>query len=164
MHTIYEGTIAWTINEDTGHNNRVEKPRSLYVPKGSERLTSPQNWSQNSTSAYADATTLDDTRCTSHHDRDTLIWGVGRFISNVPLDKNVFSLYRLLLDTLRSLHIVLLLAMTHIYMRIILNVSLTNFMFSVALRPIKAQLHLPRIHIRLQREKPQLQREVGSKD
>ena len=32
VHTIYEVTIAWTINYNTGHPYWVEIPNSLYVP------------------------------------------------------------------------------------------------------------------------------------
>ena len=32
VHTIYEVTIAWTINYNTGHPYWVEIPTSLYVP------------------------------------------------------------------------------------------------------------------------------------
>ena len=36
---------------------------------------------------------LDGTRCVTHHDRATLIWGGGKFFSTVPLDKkNIFTL------------------------------------------------------------------------
>ena len=31
LHTIYEGKIAWNINENTSHPHRVEIPNSLYV-------------------------------------------------------------------------------------------------------------------------------------
>ena len=40
MHTIYEGTITWTINDDSGHPNWVEISNSFYVPKGRERIIS----------------------------------------------------------------------------------------------------------------------------
>ena len=52
-----------------------------------------------------------------------------------------FPLYILLLDTQYSLHIELLLVMTHIYMMTILTVSLTTLMFSVALRSLTSQRH-----------------------
>ena len=74
---IYEVTIAWTINNDTGYPLWVEIPNILYVPNGWERLINTQQWSQNSTQANADDTTLYDTQCVNHRDRDTLIWGGG---------------------------------------------------------------------------------------
>ena len=95
----------------------------------------------------------------AHHDRATLIWGGGWFVFTVPLDNQFFLLYRLFLDTLLSLHIVMMLVVTHFYMMISLTVSLTAFLFLVALRSLTTQQHSLCIHIRLQREKPHLQRE-----
>ena len=68
MHTIYEGNIAWTINDGSIQPHWVETPNSLYVPKGSERLVSTRHWAQNATSDNADATILDGTWCVTHHD------------------------------------------------------------------------------------------------
>ena len=126
---IYEGTISWTINDDTGNNNQVETTNSIYVTKRDERLISIQHLVQNATPANTDATTLDDTWRVTHHDRVTLIWGGGRFVCTVPIEnQNIFTL-QTLLNTLRSKHIVLMLVVTHIYMMIRLTVSLTNFLF-----------------------------------
>ena len=36
------------------------------------------------------STTLDGTRCFTHHDRATLIWGGGIFFQNVTIDKQDF--------------------------------------------------------------------------
>ena len=33
VHTIYEGTIDWNINNDSGHPHRVEIPNYLYATK-----------------------------------------------------------------------------------------------------------------------------------
>ena len=74
MHTIYEVAIAWTISDNSGHPNWVEIPNSSYVPKGCERLISPQHWAQNATSANADSTNLYGTPRITHHDCATLIW------------------------------------------------------------------------------------------
>ena len=78
MHTIYESISAWTINADSSHPHQKEITNYLYVPKGHERLISPQNWAQKTTSSNADATNMDVTRCVTHHDHATLIWGGGR--------------------------------------------------------------------------------------
>ena len=94
IHTIYEDTIAWTINEDSGHNHRVETSNYLYLPRGREWLISPQHWSHNATPANVDDTDLDGTWCDTNHDHATLIWGYGRFIRTVPLEKKiVFTLH-----------------------------------------------------------------------
>ena len=57
---------------------------------------------------------------------------VGDSFAPFLLTRQIFSLCRLRMATQRSLHIVLLLVMTHIYMMISLTVSLTTLMFSVA--------------------------------
>ena len=74
VHTIYEGTTAWTINDDISHPHWVGITNSLYVLKGCELLISVHHWANNATSNNAYDTTLDGTRCVTHHDRDTLIW------------------------------------------------------------------------------------------
>ena len=38
VHTIYKGTIIWTINDDSGNPHRVEITNSIYVPKVREWL------------------------------------------------------------------------------------------------------------------------------
>ena len=54
----------------------------------------PKNWEQKSTCNNSDANTMYGTRCVTHHDRDTLIWGGGQLIFTVSLDKkNVFTLH-----------------------------------------------------------------------
>ena len=93
VHKIYEGTAVWTIHDDTGHPNQVKITNYLYVPSVSEWLINTQHWAQNETPTKAYATTLNGTRCVTHHDRATLLWGGGRFFYTVPLDKqNVFTL------------------------------------------------------------------------
>ena len=75
------------------------------------------------------------------------------------LTSEIFSLYRLRLNTLYSLHIVLLLVMIHIYMMISLTVSLKTFLFSVDLQSLTAQCHCLCINLRLHTDKPHLQKE-----
>ena len=58
VHTMYKGTIAWKFYDDSVHPHQVEIPNDLYVPKGREKIISPQHLSHNATSANADATTL----------------------------------------------------------------------------------------------------------
>ena len=58
---------------------------------------------------------------------------VGDSFFTVPIDKKKNSLYRMRLATLRSLNIVLLLVMTHIFVMMSLTVSLTTMLFSVDL-------------------------------
>ena len=127
VHTMYEGTIAWKIHDDSVHPHQVEIPNDLYVPKGRKRLISPQHWSHNSTSANTDATTLYVTQCVTHHDYATLIWGGGQFIFTVPIGNQIIFHLHTAPGYTFSLHIVLLLVMNHINMMIPLNVSLTNF-------------------------------------
>ena len=124
MHIIYAGTIACTINENSGHSHCVEIPNSLNFPKGIELLISTQYWAYNSTSYNAKDTTLYGTQCVTHHCHVSLIWGGGTFICTVPLDK-FFSLYRLRLDIIHSIYIVLILFITHFCMMISLTLSLT---------------------------------------
>ena len=88
MHTIYEGTIACTINENNGHTHQVETPNSLYVPKLCERLISLQYWAQSATSSNEDTTPLYGTLCVTHHDCSILIWVGGLFVRTISLDKN----------------------------------------------------------------------------
>ena len=57
LHTIYEGTVVWTINDNIGHTHQVEITNYLYVTKGWERLTSTQHWAHNATYINVDATT-----------------------------------------------------------------------------------------------------------
>ena len=68
MHIIYEGAVIWTINNKSVNPLQVEIPNSLYVTKGHEWLISPQYWELNTTPSGVDATTLDGTRCFTHHD------------------------------------------------------------------------------------------------
>ena len=51
VHTIYEDTITWTINEVSCHPRQVEMPNYLYFPSRREQIISPQHWLQNATSA-----------------------------------------------------------------------------------------------------------------
>ena len=87
VHTIYEVTIAWTIDDNSGHPHQVEIPNYLYVTKGCKRLISTQNWAHTATSANIYASTLDVIWCVINHDRDTLIWVGGQFVCTVPLYK-----------------------------------------------------------------------------
>ena len=43
VHIIYEGTVYWTINDDSGHPHQIEVPNSLNVPKGRAWLISPHH-------------------------------------------------------------------------------------------------------------------------
>ena len=91
---IYEGTIAWTINDDSGHPHWEEIPNSLYFPKGHEWLISTQHQAQNATSANSDTTIMYGTRCVTHHYISKLTWGGGRFFCTVPLYKQtIFTLH-----------------------------------------------------------------------
>ena len=93
MHTISEVNIAWNINDDTSHTHRVEIPNSLYITNKCERLISIQHWAQKETPTNAYVTTLYGTRYVTHHDCTALIWGDGKSIQTVPLDKkNIFTL------------------------------------------------------------------------
>ena len=93
VHTIYEGTITWNIENYTRHPHRVEIPKSLYVLNRREHLISNQNWAQNAPSANVDATTLNGTWCATNHNHATLIWGGGSFIHTMTLYKhNIFTL------------------------------------------------------------------------
>ena len=159
VHTIYEGTINWTINDDFVNPHQIEIPNSLYVSKGRKRLISLQHWAQNSTSTNAYVTTLNVTCCVTHHDCATLIWGGGDFFALCLLTRKMFSLYILQLATLCSLNIVMLLVMIHIYMMIRLTVSLKTLLFSVSLRSLTSQCHSLFIYLCLHSEKPNLQRE-----
>ena len=98
VNTIYEVTIAWTINDDTGHIYWLDKPKSLYVPNRLEQLISPQHWAHNATSANVDATILDSTQGVTHYYCDTLIWVGGSFVCTVPLEKKNISTLQALPD------------------------------------------------------------------
>ena len=87
-HTIYQGTITWTINENTGNTHRAGIPNFLYFPNGREWLISPQHWAHNTESANTDSTTLDGTHVLTDHELTTLIWGGGYFVLPIPLYKN----------------------------------------------------------------------------
>ena len=94
VHMIYEVTITCIIYDNTGHPYQVEIPNSLYVPNGHERPIRPQYCAQNTKSADIDTTTLYGTRCDTHHNRATLVWGGSRFVCTVSVDKhNIFSLH-----------------------------------------------------------------------
>ena len=77
VHKIYEGTIAWIINEDPVHPHQVETTNYLYVTKGREWIIRTQHWAHNATPANADDTNLDGTWCVTNSDHATLILGGG---------------------------------------------------------------------------------------
>ena len=43
---VMTGTIRWQIEDDQGRVHTVNLPNSLYVPKATSRLLSPQHWAQ----------------------------------------------------------------------------------------------------------------------
>ena len=77
VHTIYDGTIAWNINDNYSHPHQVEIPDSLYFTKGRDQLISTQHWAHNATYANADATNPYGTHCVTRHDHHNLIQGGG---------------------------------------------------------------------------------------
>ena len=93
VHTIYKGTITWTINANTGHPYQVQINNSLYVPNGCERLIGPQHLPRNATQVNRDATILNGTWCVTNHDRTTLIWDGSHFVCTMPIDtQKVFTI------------------------------------------------------------------------
>ena len=90
LNRIYEFIIPSTIHDDSSHPHWVEIPNSLYVLIGREQLISPQHWAQNSTWANAGSTTMDGTQYVTHYDWATLIWGGGKFVCTIPLEKRFF--------------------------------------------------------------------------
>ena len=63
------------------------------MPNGREGPISLQPWAKNATLVNADATTLDITRCVTHHDHAPLMRGGGCFVHTLPLDNhNILTL------------------------------------------------------------------------
>ena len=160
MHTIYEGAIAWTINDNNGHPCQVEIPKYLFVPNGRDHCINPKHWEQNAISDNAGDTILYGTQCVTHRDHDTLIWVGGWFVQTVHLVKhNAFYLHTDPVYTMLSAYCTTV-GYDPFYIMTSMTVSQITMLFSVSLRSLIAKRHCLCVHLRLHREKPHIQMEV----
>ena len=75
---VMVGTIAWTVEDDSGHTDVWHIPGSYYVPEGGVRLLSPQHWAQ--TRPHSQAT------CVTTGKDITLTWRKGKCTLTTQLD------------------------------------------------------------------------------
>jgi hypothetical protein len=79
---VFKGTMLWHIEDDAGIVHEVKIPNSYHVPKGNQRLLSPQHWAQQA----------DGASCLTLNDRAILKWNDGKAVRTVPIDtQNVFT-------------------------------------------------------------------------
>lgn len=80
----HEGTIRWSILDDTGHTRSIQIPNSLYVPTSRSRLLSPQHMAQEADDNYPRRR---GTWCATYDSEIVLHWNQGRHTLTTPLDK-----------------------------------------------------------------------------
>jgi hypothetical protein len=74
-----KGTIKWRILDDLGVNRELTIPNSFYVPGGTSRLLSPQNWAQEAEDDHG-------TRCITNSQSVVLEWSQRQFVKTIQLD------------------------------------------------------------------------------
>ena len=77
------GTVRWKVNDDSGRQHIFEIPGTMYVPKLTGSMLSPQHWSkgmQNVTGQRAWESTS--------HDGTTLHWNNGKYQRTIKLNAN----------------------------------------------------------------------------
>lgn len=79
----HEGTVRWRVLDDTGHEQTIEIPNSLYVPTSSTRLLSPQHMAQEARDHHP---VRNGTWCATYDTEVVLHWNQQKHKLSAPLD------------------------------------------------------------------------------
>jgi Reverse transcriptase (RNA-dependent DNA polymerase)/GAG-pre-integrase domain len=79
----HQGTISWTIQDDTGTSQTLNIPNSFYVPSATIRLLSPQHMAQQMREHYPNKR---GTWCATYDDSISLHWNQRKHTKTVKLD------------------------------------------------------------------------------
>jgi hypothetical protein len=78
-----EGTLFWHIKDNQGKVHKITIKDSLYVPKATFCLLSPQQWSQSADDRHPNP---HGARCANYHDCLILHWDQEQYHRSIPWD------------------------------------------------------------------------------